>query len=242
MTTLKNRKQRKSLVKKKRLSLIFLYKELGTRNLSYKNIKNKFTNRKKFSLWIKILTGIQRQNALNMDSPSFNKSLMDDTNVFLYGDTYSPAIQSVRFSQKGLTNFEVYSRFVDKKSIRKSLLFDFKYFRYIYEGGKSNFLLTTMLSAKKLSPRKKIEFLFTSLENRLDVAVFRMFLGFVNSIRQSKDFIQKGFVLVNGRLIVDPKYKLRLGDAVSFNQKYFFYDRSMYNRAYVHNYRSFLNK
>ena len=50
------------------------------------------------------------------------------------------------------------------------------------------------------------------LEHRLDIIIYR--LNWVNSVRQAKQFIQHGNILVNGNIITHGKYLIKPGDVI----------------------------
>ena len=59
--------------------------------------------------------------------------------------------------------------------------------------------------------------LIKTLERRLDNMVYR--IGFGNSIRQSRQIVSHGHVLVNGKRINIPSYLLKVGDSVTLNER-----------------------
>lgn len=61
------------------------------------------------------------------------------------------------------------------------------------------------------------EALIKSLESRLDNMVYRMHFG--HSIRQSRQMVVHGHILVNGKKVDRPSYDLKVGDVVSLKEK-----------------------
>nr|WP_330368761.1 30S ribosomal protein S4 [Alkaliphilus metalliredigens] len=61
------------------------------------------------------------------------------------------------------------------------------------------------------------EVLIQSLECRLDNMVYRM--GFASSIREARQMVNHGHLLVNGQKVDIPSYGLKLGDEVSLREK-----------------------
>jgi len=61
------------------------------------------------------------------------------------------------------------------------------------------------------------ETLIRFLETRLDNVVFRLSLS--KSRRRAKQIIAHGHILVNGRRVTIPSYRVRVGDVIQFNQK-----------------------
>jgi small subunit ribosomal protein S4 len=66
-----------------------------------------------------------------------------------------------------------------------------------------------------LRKAKSINQFLQSLELRLDVVLFRVM--FTNSIFTSKQLINHGHVLVNGKKIDRPSFKIKLGDFIQIN-------------------------
>ncbi|MFX0548490.1 30S ribosomal protein S4 [Hathewaya histolytica] len=59
--------------------------------------------------------------------------------------------------------------------------------------------------------------LLKTLECRLDNLVYRM--GFANSIRQSRQMVTHGHILVNGKKVDIPSFEVAIGDEVSLREK-----------------------
>lgn len=59
--------------------------------------------------------------------------------------------------------------------------------------------------------------LVVSLECRLDNMVYRM--GFANSIRQARQMVSHGHMLVNGQKIDIPSYEVKVNDEISLREK-----------------------
>ncbi|NLX62413.1 MAG: 30S ribosomal protein S4 [Tissierellia bacterium] len=55
------------------------------------------------------------------------------------------------------------------------------------------------------------------LETRLDNLVYR--LGFASSIRQARQMVVHGHILVNGKKIDIPSYRVKVGDTISLKEK-----------------------
>ncbi|WP_053957642.1 30S ribosomal protein S4 [Inediibacterium massiliense] len=56
------------------------------------------------------------------------------------------------------------------------------------------------------------------LECRLDNLVYR--IGFANSIRQARQMVNHGHILVNGKKVDIPSYIVKVGEEVSLREKY----------------------
>jgi len=61
------------------------------------------------------------------------------------------------------------------------------------------------------------EVLVQSLETRLDNIVFR--IGLASSIRQARQMVNHGHILVNGRKVDIPSYRVKIEDTVSLREK-----------------------
>lgn len=59
--------------------------------------------------------------------------------------------------------------------------------------------------------------LLKALECRLDNMVYR--IGFGNSIRQSRQLVNHGHILVNGKRVNIPSYAVQVGDVISLSEK-----------------------
>jgi small subunit ribosomal protein S4 len=60
--------------------------------------------------------------------------------------------------------------------------------------------------------------LIKKLEKRLDNLVYRA--GFARSIRQARQMVVHGHILVNGKKIDIPSYQIEIGDQISLRDKY----------------------
>ena len=59
--------------------------------------------------------------------------------------------------------------------------------------------------------------LMVLLENRLDNVIFR--LGFARTRRESRQVVNHGHVLVNGKRVNIPSYQVKVGDVIEVNEK-----------------------
>ncbi|MEK7086853.1 MAG: 30S ribosomal protein S4 [Patescibacteria group bacterium] len=66
---------------------------------------------------------------------------------------------------------------------------------------------------QNLFRRKEKENIILDLEKRLDRVVF--LLGFAASPRVARQFVSHGHILVNGRKVTIPSYRVKMGDALS---------------------------
>lgn len=61
------------------------------------------------------------------------------------------------------------------------------------------------------------EVLVKSLECRLDNIIYRM--GFASSIRQARQMVSHGHILVNGKKVDIPSYAIKVGDKISLKEE-----------------------
>lgn len=66
------------------------------------------------------------------------------------------------------------------------------------------------------SKEKSEDVLIQSLERRLDNVVYR--LGFGSTLRQSRQMVNHGHIIVNGERVNIPSYKVNVGDIVSLGK------------------------
>ena len=85
-----------------------------------------------------------------------------------------------------------------------------KQFRHLYE------------IANKM-PGVAGENLLQLLESRLDNVIFR--LGLANTRRESRQIVNHGHVLVNGKKIDIPSYRVKVGDVITLKEKFATSDR-----------------
>lgn len=67
------------------------------------------------------------------------------------------------------------------------------------------------------SKKKSEDVLIQSLERRIDNMVYR--LGFGSTLRQARQMVNHGHILVNGLRVDIPSYKVNLGDIISLSEK-----------------------
>ena len=67
------------------------------------------------------------------------------------------------------------------------------------------------------------ENLLSILESRLDNVVFR--LGLANTRRESRQLVNHGHILVNGKRLDIPSYRVKIGDVITLKEKTFNSDR-----------------
>ncbi|MEG0772215.1 30S ribosomal protein S4 [Clostridium sp.] len=74
----------------------------------------------------------------------------------------------------------------------------------------------TVFDAMK-SKEKTEDVLVQSLERRLDNLVYR--LGFASTLRQGRQMVSHGHILVNGQKVDIPSFKVKVGDVISLREK-----------------------
>jgi len=67
------------------------------------------------------------------------------------------------------------------------------------------------------SKQKSEEFLIQNLERRLDNIVYR--LGYASTLRQARQMVVHGHILVNGSRIDIPSYKVNVGEVLTLREK-----------------------
>lgn len=67
------------------------------------------------------------------------------------------------------------------------------------------------------SKSKTEDVLIQSLERRLDNLVYR--LGFASTLRQGRQMVNHGHILVNGEKVDIPSYKVNVGDIITLKEK-----------------------
>lgn len=74
------------------------------------------------------------------------------------------------------------------------------------------------------------EILVQNLERRLDNLVYR--LGFGSTLRQARQMVVHGHILVNDKKIDIPSYRVNIGDAITLREK------SRKNKLFIENFQS----
>lgn len=80
------------------------------------------------------------------------------------------------------------------------------------------------------SKQKSEEVLIQNLERRLDNLTYR--LGFASTLRQARQMVVHGHILVNNKRINIPSYKVNVGDVLSLREK------SRKNEMFIDNFNS----
>lgn len=134
--------------------------------------------------------------------PRFKLSRRLGVNIFGHPKAMNKATQQNSRSGKKLSNYGLH--LLEKQKIKAYYgLFEKQFVRYVEKAKKS----------KDITGVALLKF----LECRLDNLVYR--IGFANSIRQARQLVTHGHVLVNGKKINIPSYGIRVGDVISFSEK-----------------------
>jgi small subunit ribosomal protein S4 len=90
------------------------------------------------------------------------------------------------------------------------------------------------------SRQKSEEVLIQNLERRLDNIAYR--LGFASTLRQARQLVVHGHILVNGKRIDIPSYRVNAGDTLSLREK--LRTNELFNQSFVStdNSYGYLNK
>lgn len=137
-----------------------------------------------------------------MMKPRFKESRRLGLNVYGHPKAMKRAKPGTSRADKKLSNYG--KQLLEKQRLRAYYgVMEKQFERYVEE-------------AKK-SPELTGHALVKILETRLDNLVYR--LGFASSIRQARQMVVHGHILVNGNKVDIPSYKVKVGDTVSLKEK-----------------------
>lgn len=158
--------------------------------------------------------------------PRFKECRRLGLNVYGHPKAMDRATRGTSRSDRKLSNYG--EQLLEKQRLRTYYgVLEKQMVRYAKEAKKSNKLFGTAL--------------LEILETRLDNLVYR--IGFANSIRQARQMVVHGHILVNGNRVNIPSYHPKVGDSITLREK----SRSVelfkdnYENAFVINY-PYLNK
>ena len=137
-----------------------------------------------------------------MMGPRFKQSRRLGLNVCGHPKAMDRAGKGTSRADKKLTEYGI--QLLEKQRLRA------------YYGVMENQFVKYVERAKK-SPEQTGHALVKILESRLDNLVYRM--GFASSIRQARQMVVHGHILVNGKKINIPSYLINVGDALSLRDK-----------------------
>jgi small subunit ribosomal protein S4 len=123
--------------------------------------------------------------------------------VNIYGHAKAMNRFEVNRKPKKISDYAVH--LMEKQKLRAYYgVLEKQFKRYVYKSMKSG----------ELSGETLLKF----LECRLDNMVYR--IGFANSIRQARQMVNHGLILVNGEKLDIPSYGTKINDVISLREKY----------------------
>ncbi|AYE33845.1 30S ribosomal protein S4 [Clostridium septicum] len=135
--------------------------------------------------------------------PRFKMCRRLGLNVVGHPKAMDRAIKGTSRADKKLSDYGV--RLLEKQRLRAYYgVLEKQFEKYVYDAFNEKGVTTG-------------EALLIRLESRLDNMVYRM--GFANSIRAARQMVTHGHLLVNGKKIDIPSYKLVPGDEISLREK-----------------------
>ncbi|EPY2276897.1 30S ribosomal protein S4 [Clostridium sporogenes] len=135
--------------------------------------------------------------------PRFKLSRRLGVNIYGHPKAMKRATRENSREGKKLSNYG--KQLLEKQKIRSYYgVLEKKFLRYVKKAMKSK--------------ERTGDVLLRSLECRLDNIVYR--IGFANSIRQARQMVNHGHILVNGSKVNIPSYGVKTGDVITLREKY----------------------
>jgi len=135
--------------------------------------------------------------------PRFKESRRLGVNIYGHPKAMKKADGTFNRANKKLSNYG--QQLLEKQRLRAYYgLMEKKFSRYVQQSTKEAGVTANNLIKK--------------LEKRLDNLVYRA--GFARSIRQARQMVVHGHILVNGEKIDIPSYQIEIGDQISLRDKY----------------------
>lgn len=135
--------------------------------------------------------------------PRFKESRRLGINIYGHPKAMKRADSTFNRENKKLSNYG--QQLLEKQRLRAYYgLMEKKFSRYVQKSAQENGVTGDNLIKK--------------LEKRLDNLVYRS--GFARSIRQARQMVVHGHILVNGKKIDIPSYQIEIGDQISLRDKY----------------------
>jgi len=135
--------------------------------------------------------------------PRFKESRRLGVNIYGHPKAMKRADGSFNRANRKLSNYG--EQLLEKQRLRAYYgLMEKKFSRYVKDAAKETGVTGNNLIKK--------------LEKRLDNLVYRT--GFARSIRQARQMVVHGHILVNGEKIDIPSYQLKIGDQITLRDKY----------------------
>lgn len=137
-----------------------------------------------------------------MMGPRFKKSRRLGLNVCGHPKAMERATKGTSRADRKLTEYG--KQLLEKQRLRAYYgVMEGQFVKYVQKAMKSSELTGTAL--------------IKSLETRLDNLTYRM--GFASSIRQARQMVVHGHILLNGKKINIPSYGVNVGDSLSLREK-----------------------
>jgi len=135
--------------------------------------------------------------------PRFKESRRLGVNIYGHPKAMKRADGTFNRANRKLSNYG--QQLLEKQRLRAYYgLMEKKFSRYVEDAASENGVTGDNLIKK--------------LEKRLDNIVYRS--GFARSIRQARQMVVHGHILVNGNKIDIPSYQLQIGDQITLREKY----------------------
>ncbi len=135
--------------------------------------------------------------------PRFKLSRRLGVNIYGHPKAMKRATRENSREGKKLSNYG--KQLLEKQKIRSYYgVLEKQFLRYVKKAMKSK--------------ERTGDVLLRSLECRLDNIVYR--IGFANSIRQARQMVNHGHILVNGSKVNIPSYGVKTGDVITLREKY----------------------
>lgn len=141
-------------------------------------------------------------NLANMQYPRFKQCRRLGLNVCGHPKAMDRAHKGTSRSDKKLSNYGM--QLLEKQRLRA------------YYGVMEKQFVKYVREAKKKKEQTG-HALVKILESRLDNLVYR--LGFASSIRQARQMVVHGHILLNGKKVDIPSYRVKTGDTISLKEK-----------------------
>ncbi|APQ73113.1 30S ribosomal protein S4 [Clostridium botulinum] len=135
--------------------------------------------------------------------PRFKLSRRLGVNIYGHPKAMKRATRENSREGKKLSNYG--KQLLEKQKIRSYYgVLEKQFLRYVKKAMKSK--------------ERTGDVLLRSLECRLDNIAYR--IGFANSIRQARQMVNHGHILVNGSKVNIPSYEVKTGDVITLREKY----------------------
>ncbi|EQB4339350.1 30S ribosomal protein S4 [Clostridium botulinum] len=135
--------------------------------------------------------------------PRFKLSRRLGVNIYGHPKAMKRATRENSREGKKLSNYG--KQLLEKQKIRSYYgVLEKQFLRYVKKAMKSK--------------ERTGDVLLRSLECRLDNIVYR--IGFANSIRQARQMVNHGHILVNDSKVNIPSYEVKIGDVITLKEKY----------------------